>query len=469
MRHMKTCKNGIELRTFRKKIVLSQSKLSEVTGLVQAKISAYELGKNGLSDNEKDIIQRALNSLDDHSLKKLKTKRYRKHIRTGSTLATRPRRSYSVTQRNHLFLNTLADLEEKFSRPMPPDCPKAISLFAGCGGLCYGIKSAGFKIVGASEIHEGFRKIHALNFPDTYELPHDVRQFSDDDCKSILNREGKIDLMIGGPPCQGFSLTGKRDADDKRNNLFADYLRIADIIKPKVILLENVKLLTSMKDPNGHLVSERILSEFTKMGYRSKFFCVNAKDYGVPQHRERVIFIAIENKQKNNPDIPPPTHGMTADLFKTKKPYFTFGDATSDLEYIESSEKSRIDTLHTAVSHPEHVIEWLVDTPEGCSAHENTDLKLRPPSGYNTTYKRQIWGEPGATVSTTFAMISGCRNVHPIATRSITTREALRLQSFPDSFKVTGKLGDIRTSIGNAVPPLLAEALGKYILKTYIL
>ena len=84
----------------------------------------------------------------------------------------------------------------------------------------------------------------------------------------------------------------------------------------------------------------------------------------------------------------------------------------------------------------EHVIEWLVDTPEGCSAHENTDLKLRPPSGYNTTYKRQIWGEPGATVSTTFAMISGCRNVHPIATRSITTREALRLQSFPDSFKV---------------------------------
>ena len=466
---MKTYTNGIELRKFRENIGLSQSKLSVITGLVQAKISAYELGKSNLSQNDQHIIRKALVNLDASSLKKLKTKRYQKHIRTGSTLASRPRRKCLTTDNNEIFLNSLEQIEDDFFKKSSCTSPKAISLFSGCGGLCYGVKAAGFQIVGASEIHKGFREIHALNFPSTKQLTHDVKDFTERKCRKILQVEGTIDLMIGGPPCQGFSLTGKRDVRDKRNTLFADYLRIAQVIEPRVILLENVKLLTSMKDPNGHLVSERILSEFTRMGYNSKFFCLNAKKYGVPQHRERVFFIAVNNKIDIPPSILFPTHAKLPDMFGSKKAYFTFGDAVSDLEYIESGEKSKTDKLHVAVAHPEHVIEWLVDTPEGCSAHQNSNPKLRPPSGYNTTYKRQIWNEPGATVATTFAMISGCRNVHPVATRSITTREALRLQSFPDSFKFKGKIGDIRTSIGNAVPPILANTLGRHILSTYIL
>ena len=101
--------------------------------------------------------------------------------------------------------------------------------------------------------------------------------------------------------------------------------------------------------------------------------------------------------------------------------------------------------------------------PQGKSAHENEDSNLRPPSGYNTTYKRQIWNEPASTVQTTFGMISGCRNVHPIATRSLTVREAARIQSFPDTFKFVGSLGDVRATIGNAVPPLLAFAIAEHI------
>lgn len=469
MRHMKTYGNGIELRDLRKEIGLSQSKLSEVTGLVQAKISAYELGKNGLTSEEKVKIFEALNKLDSHSIKKLKTKRYQKHIRNGKTLAARPRRGYSPTHGNSQYLSTLKELEANFSKTLPQNAPKALSFFAGCGGLCYGIKAAGFKLVGASEIHAGFRKIYALNFPETIQLTNDVRLFLEEECKRILEHEKKIDLMIGGPPCQGFSLAGKRDPNDERNTLFSDYLRIAKTIKPQVILMENVKLLTSMKDPNGHLVTERILNEFSKIGYDSEFFCVNAKNYGVPQHRERVIFIATNRNLKKKPSIPPIQYAEQGDMFGSVKPYRTFGDAVSDLKFIESGERDRNDKLHVAVSHPEHVIEWLIDVPEGASAHENENPNLRPPSGYNTTYKRQIWSEPGATVATTFAMISGCRNVHPIATRSITTREALRLQSFPDSFKFTGKTGDIRTAIGNAVPPLLAYTLGKHMLKSYIL
>lgn len=466
---MKIFTDGTELRKLRKELGLSQSKLSDLTGLVQARISGYELGKNSLSENEETLVRNTIDSLDIHSLRKLKIKRYKKHVRNGNTLADRLRRNYSVTGRNAEYLSLLNDLELNFSKSLSTEAPKALSFFAGCGGLCYGISAAGFKIAGASEIHEGFRKIYSLNFPNTIQLTNDVRQFSEEDCRAVLEKEKNIDLMIGGPPCQGFSLTGKRDPKDARNSLFSDYLRIAEIIKPKIILMENVKLLTSMKDPGGSLVTKRILSEFSRIGYNADFFCVNAKSYGVPQHRERIIFIAIHQNIQKKPSIPQPQCGEQADLFCVIKPFFTFGDAVSDLDFIESGEKSKKDKLHEAVSHPEHVIEWLVDVPEGSSAHENIDPKLRPPSGYNTTYKRQVWNAPGATVATTFAMISGCRNVHPIATRSITTREALRLQSFPDSFRFTGKMGDIRTSIGNAVPPLMAYAFGRHILKNYIL
>ena len=159
MSHMNTYTNGTELRKLREKIGLSQSKLSEVTGLVQARISAFELGKNGLSNEEKSLIETAINSLDEDSITKLKKKHYQRHIRSGSTLATRPRRNYQVTNRNPKYLNTLNVLEINFAKSLIPNSPKALSFFAGCGGLCYGIKAAGFQIVGASEIHEGFRKI----------------------------------------------------------------------------------------------------------------------------------------------------------------------------------------------------------------------------------------------------------------------------------------------------------------------
>lgn len=460
---------GTELRNLRENIGLSQAKLARLTGIVQARISSYELGKNGLLKVDIDLIKKTIDETDQHVIDKLKKKRYQKHVRNGAILASRPRRSYCLTKRNEEYLTSLRQLEKSFFKKANIDDPKCISLFSGCGGLCYGIKASGFKIIGASELVEGFRKIHALNFTETCQLINDVRSFSKEKCESILKQEGKIDMMIGGPPCQGFSLAGKRDAKDVRNTLFSDYLRVANIIKPQIILMENVRLLTSMKDTNGHLVSERILAEFDRIGYKAEFFCINAKNYGVPQHRERVIFIAVNKASKKTPTIPQPTHGGSEDILGILKPYFTFGDAVSDLEYIESGESSKSDKLHVAVPHPEHVIEWLVDVPEGCSAHENNDPEKRPPSGYNTTYKRQIWNEPGATVATTFAMISGCRNVHPIATRSITTREALRLQSFPDNFKLDGKMGDIRTSIGNAVPPLLAYFLGKHIIKSYIL
>ena len=211
-------------------------------------------------------------------------------------------------------------------------------------------------------------------------------------------------------------------------------------------------------------MKDDICDEFRRHGYKPRYFEINAKDFGVPQHRERVLFIAIRNDLELLPTLPELTHGEEAGMFSNTFPFRTFADACSDLPYIESGEKSD-NPLHVAVEHPAHVIEWLWDVQEGRSAHDNEDPGRRPPSGYNTTYKRQIWNEPAATVQTTFGMISGCRNVHPIATRSLTIREAARIQSFPDSYRFAGNLGSIRTGIGNAVPPLLAHAIALHLKK----
>jgi DNA (cytosine-5)-methyltransferase 1 len=222
-----------------------------------------------------------------------------------------------------------------------------------------------------------------------------------------------------------------------------------------------------MRLPEGGYVRDEISSEFRRHGYVVRWFEVNAKDYGVPQHRERVLFVATRSDLEVEPTIPSPQFGESGDMFERRLPCRTFADACSDLPFIEAGESSE-NPFHVAVRHPKHVIEWLWDVPEGASAHDNEDERLRPPSGYNTTYKRQVWNEPGATVQTTFGMISGCRNVHPIATRSLTVREAARLQTFPDTFRFVGSLQTVRTGIGNAVPPLLAYELGQYIRTAFL-
>jgi DNA (cytosine-5)-methyltransferase 1 len=458
--------NGKSLKKLREDLGLSQSKLSDLAGIIQASISSFELGKSELSEKEISNLVSIISSLDSNKVNKLKKKRYRTVNDGINVISSRPRRSYSSTERNAEYLASLKSLENQFFDSVEKTKrPKAISFFAGCGGLCYGMKAAGFDIVATNELVEEYKDIYRENFPSASFFPNDIRSISDSDLAPFIG----VDLMIGGPPCQGFSLAGKRDVNDERNTLFQNYLNIADIVKPKVIVMENVRLLTSMKDSDGSLVKDRILKTFKQHGYVSEFYELNAKDFGVPQHRERVFFIGVRADLNKKPTPPNPTCSSSDDLFSTSGKHFTFGDGVSDLEFLESSEKSEDDILHKAVKHPEHVLRWLVDVPQGKSAHDNADEKLRPPSGYNTTYKRQVWGEPAGTVATTYSMISGCRNVHPIATRSLTTREALRLQSFPDSFKLKGKLGDIRTTIGNAVPPKLAFALGEHIVKNYML
>jgi DNA (cytosine-5)-methyltransferase 1 len=452
---------AINLRSERERRGLSQAKLAELTGISQHMLSAFELGKAPVP--EKLLQQLELALADTNRVEALvsRRKRYQSHeYEDVKRLADRIAKA-SRTPGNEEYLAILNRLGVKHAKKSNKDL-RALSLFSGCGGFSLGFSAAGFEVAGFLELGDGLREIYRENFPTSIEMGSDITKVSKESLDSFASQIGEIDAIIGGPPCQGFSLSGKRRVDDPRNSLFRHYLRFVDAFKPKIAVLENVRLLTSMKSPNGGYVKDEISNEFKKHGYLIQHFEIDAMNYGVPQHRERVLFVAVREDAGIYPSLPDDTHGNHKDLFGSVEPFRTFADACSDLAYLESGEQSD-DALHVAVKHPAHVIKWLWDVKEGFSAHDNEDENLRPPSGYNTTYKRQVWNEPASTVQTTFGMISGCRNVHPIATRSLTIREAARIQSFPDNYVFKGTLGTIRTGIGNAVPPLLSNAIANHV------
>lgn len=448
---------GTELRSHRQELGLSQAKLAEISGIPQHLLSSFELGKSLLDSSQYEAVRRVLADTDQVESVSKREKRYRQHSYASRPVLSERKALAFRSPGNAEYCQVLSDLYLSHLQPKSGKFT-ALSLFSGCGGFSLGFSSAGFDIKGFVELEEPLRTIYKDNFPTSTEIGSDITLVTDEILSAYRQTIGEVDAIVGGPPCQGFSLSGKRDVDDPRNQLFHHYLRFVDCFRPKIALLENVRLLTSMRNPQGGLISNDISKEFERHGYTITCYEINAKNYGVPQHRERVIFFAVREDLKIRPSMPPLRFGVIGDLFSDSSTCRTFADACSDLEYIESGGKST-DSLHEAVAHPEHVINWLWDVPEGVSAHDNLDPSMRPPSGYNTTYKRQVWKEPGATVQTTFGMISGCRNVHPIATRSLSVREAARLQSFPDTYKFTGTLGAIRTGIGNAVPPLLAREL----------
>ncbi|MFT3883409.1 MAG: DNA (cytosine-5-)-methyltransferase [Gemmatales bacterium] len=451
---------GTTLRNRRQQLGLSQAKLAELCGISQHVLSAFELEKTELPHEVLGSISSALADSPRVSVLVQRRKRYQDHAYCEVDHKPERVRRAAQTNENQNYRDELALIAQRHESEKSD--LTALSLFSGCGGFSLGFSAAGFQLKGFLELQEELRAIYRLNFPDSVELGGDITQFTDAELEKLPKRLGRIDAIIGGPPCQGFSLSGKRRVDDPRNDLFRHYLRFVDAVQPQFAVLENVRLLTSMKNESGKLVKDDICAEFTRHGYTVGCFEVNAKNYGVPQHRERVLFVALRKDLNLKPRLPYGTHADNHnDLFREYLPCRSFGDACSDLKYLESGEKSD-DPLHEAVRHPKHVIEWLWDVPEGRSAHDNKDSALRPPSGYNTTYKRQVWSEPASTVQTTSGMISGCRNVHPIATRSLTVREAARIQSFPDSYRFDGNVGAVRTGIGNAVPPLMAYHIGQY-------
>ena len=452
------------VRQKREELGISQYKMAKAIGVSNAFLSALERGKRPVETDEVNLLNDFFNNHQVY------------FHRNGVKLEKRK------FQRDFIEAETLKETErqkitENFYKKNPwPKVSidrglKALMLFSGIGGMSLGFKKAGYRIIGHVEIEESANAIYAKNFPDSKCFGTDIRKVTDQQLKEIKKGYGEIDVIAGGPPCQGFSLAGKRNVLDPRNELFHEFARFAKILKPRAILLENVRTLLSMQTKEGKPLKDLLVQTFDDAGYNLIYKPVNAKEYGVPQSRERVVFIGLRKDLVKEKKFEFPLRlcgDSDENLFekKTLLPYKSFRQASLGLDLLESGEYSKVDPWHFAIRHPRHVIEMLKSTPEGKSAHENTDHSLRPRSGYNTTYKRIHWDEPSSTISTNFSMISGSRNVHPKNTRSLTIREAMRCQTFPDHFLLEGTLGDIRKGIGNAVPPLLAEVFAKH-LKNY--
>ncbi len=309
-----------------------------------------------------------------------------------------------------------------------------IDLFSGAGGLSCGLVMAGWTPIGSVEIMDQAVATYKRNFIDAKGFKENVesRDIRDENVKNHLYesvKDKKIDLIVGGFPCQGFSMDGNRIVNDKRNTLYKDMLEIVDHLKPEVIVMENVPGLRSML---GGKVEEKIINDFESIGYKMNVTILNAADYYTPQIRKRVIFIGNRIGKENYHPKP---------ILEPDK-YITTKNAIEDL--IEM--KPNIHFNHVPTSHSKEMQKKLLAVKEGESLYNN----------YSDSWKKSPWEKPSCTVKENH----GAVNIHPKLPRVLTARELARLQSFPDDFIFEGSKKWQLTQIGNAVPCNLGKAIG---------
>lgn len=342
-----------------------------------------------------------------------------------------------------------------------------IDLFAGCGGLSKGFMDAGFDVLVGVDNDKAALNTFALNHNGAKALNADLsKQDTFDEIKRLANGKS-IDVVIAGPPCQGFSLTGPRNFDDERNKLYLAVIEIVKQYQPKAFIIENVPGMATLY--NGQIKDE-ILRRFNKLGYNIECKILCAADYGVPQIRKRLIFMGIR-KDIGKPIFPIPKF--------TQDNYITCREAVSDLPSLErgmgaeESEytqepvtdyqrqmrgKCNILHNHLGTNHTQMVIDTIALVPEG------GNYKDLPPGWGESRKFHMAWtrlngNAPARTVDT------GHRNLfHYQYNRVPTVRESARMQSFPDDFIFTGTKTQQCRQVGNAVPPLLGQALGEAIL-----
>jgi len=297
----------------------------------------------------------------------------------------------------------------------------------------------------------------------------DLTEVAADRLLDLLGVEpSQIDVIAGGPPCQGFSTVGKREVNDPRTRLWKHLFEIVNLIRPAYVLIENVEGL--IVADRGR-VRERIEAAFGDIGYRMKSTLLRAADYGVPQLRKRVFFLGwLEGLAE--PRFPKPCvakHVTVADAIfdlpaldsgETKTHY---GSApTSEYQRLRRGTSSMVHN-HSAASHPPSLVEVLRHIPDGGNRQSIPD-HLQPKSGFHNSYARLASWKPAIAVTSNMRKPSSARATHPTQPRGLTVREGLRLQSFDDSFVVLGSRTSQYLQVGNAVPPLLGAAVGHAVI-----
>lgn len=313
-----------------------------------------------------------------------------------------------------------------------------IDLFAGAGGMSLGFDNAGFKNLLAIEFNKDFAETYKKNFPRHNLIVDDIKNVTEKQIYDIIKNE-KVDVIIGGPPCQGFSIAGnigRNFIDDDRNRLFKEFVRFVKIIKPKMFVLENV---AAMERHNKGKTIKEIVSSFKEIGYDVKYKVLNAVNYGVPQERRRIFIVGALGE--NNFKYPQKINNIV-----------TIKAAIDDLPKLENGETSEIPN-HTAMKHSTQMLEKMSYISDGGNRNDIPE-KLRPKSGDSRKYIRYNSKKPS------FCVTGDMRKIfHYSQNRALTCRELARLQTFPDSFIFLGNTGKVQQQIGNAVPVLLANKI----------
>jgi DNA (cytosine-5)-methyltransferase 1 len=334
------------------------------------------------------------------------------------------------------------------------------SLFSGCGGLDLGFKQAGFNVIAAVDNWADALKTHSLNFPGTEIINTDLGNI---DIKLLNKFNGKIDVVIGGPPCQGFSISGKRDINDPRNNLYIGFLDVVKFLSPKAFVMENVPNLVAM---NNGKIKDKILADFEQLGYKTVYKILLASDFGAPQNRKRVFFVGLKNKEFKFP----------SPIFDAKNK-ITCYQAISDLpdkdiedgkQYTNKPKSSFQELMrekslgiynHQLTKHDQKTINTIALVPDGGN-YKDLPVSLQNTRRVNIAWTRYASNKPSLTIDT------GHRHhFHYKFHRVPTVRESARLQSFPDHFIFCGSKTSQYKQVGNAVPPILANIIAKELKK----
>ncbi|WP_029179117.1 DNA cytosine methyltransferase [Streptococcus suis] len=380
---------------------------------------------------------------------------------------------------------------------------KVVDLFSGAGGLTFGFQKAiyrnrfrdddSFQIIFANELNFEASQSFKANFPNIKMFNDDIQTIDEEFLNDKQVDIHDVDLIIGGPPCQSFSTVGKRQYDE-RAKMYKEYRRLLSIIRPKMFIFENVYGLLTMKDDQNRPVIENVIESFEKfrdfednLGYDIHTELLNAKDYGVPQSRERVFLVGIRNDLliKEGWEFPPP---------KVSKP-LSVSDAISDLPKLNNGEeKSFYDskpntkyqylmrdgerrlTNHKNGTYGLRMLELMKLVKQGEGKNQINKLvdegkaskELYLTSGYRNSYGRLWWDKPSSTITNNLSTPSSLRCIHPKQNRALTSREGARLQSFPDSFQFYGSKTQVNIQIGNAVPPLLSIALADSVKRFFL-
>lgn len=385
-----------------------------------------------------------------------------------------------------------------------------LDTFAGAGGFSLGFKLAGARIVGAIEVDNWACDTFQFNHPTATVMQVDITVVSDEE---IIGTFGSFnpDIVLGGPPCQGFSICNKNNSDpkDPRNSLFEEFIRVGRLLKPKVMIMENVPNLINARTENKELVVDIIKNELRNLGYHVQYRILEATDYGVPQIRKRLVVIASQIKLEN--PFPEKTHTTmrSPNLFDVGfKKCPTLWDAISDLPDIEAREGSeemeyctppqneyqslmRNGTTklfnHKAMNHSKRLVERFASMNWGESTSDVPD-HLKPLKRNSSEFSEKIYDQNNRRMHPeqqchTIPASFYANFVHPYKDRNFTAREGARIQSFPDWYVFKGKPTIVShkllhregreeekhlcqyNQIGNAVPPLMSNAIAKNILQ----